>query len=93
MTRRYKDQRTENARYTELENFRKKTSVGLEKQRSDGGVSFLYDAPPQYEKWNEDRQKVLLIIQSTKKSFEMFLSFSPKTKNFQYLIKNKYFSF
>merc|ERR1711937_942822 len=52
--KRLKDQATENARYAELEETRKELATGVEKLRADGGVSFIYDAPPTFEKWNDN---------------------------------------
>ena len=33
---------------------------GLELKRATGGVSFLYDEPPQFEKYHDQREQVIL---------------------------------
>jgi len=40
-----------------LEETRKELATGVEKLRADGGVSFIYDAPPTFEKWNDNRER------------------------------------
>jgi len=55
--KRLKDQKHENARYAELEETRRATTTGLELKRAEGGVSFIYDDPPTFEKWNDEREK------------------------------------
>merc|ERR1711935_449553 len=43
----------ENARYLELQATRIRHAKGLELDRAKGGVSFLYDEPPTFERWQE----------------------------------------
>ena len=38
--------------------FRKRHAKGLELDRAKGGVSFLYDEPPTFERYSEMRDKV-----------------------------------
>jgi len=53
----------ENSRYTELQNTRIRHAQGLELDRAKGGVSFIYDEPPTFERWQEKREKKLREIE------------------------------
>merc|ERR1711990_870788 len=54
---------TENSRYVELQNTRIRHAQGLELKKAQGGVSFLYDEPPNFEKYHDDRQRRLKEIE------------------------------
>ena len=53
----------ENARYIELQNTRIRHAQGLELDRAKGGVSFIYDEPPSFERWQEKREKKIKEIE------------------------------
>lgn len=54
---------TENSRYVELQNTRIRHAQGLELKKAQGGVSFLYDEPPNFEKYHDDRTRRLKEIE------------------------------
>ena len=41
-------------------NYRLKHAQGVEKLRAEGGVSFIYDEPHKFERYHDQRERVML---------------------------------
>ena len=42
------------------QNYRIRHAQGVEKMRAEGGVSFIYDEPHKFERYHDQRERVIL---------------------------------